>query len=189
MRKNTREDILTMARKLFSEGDYNSVSVKNIADALGISTGNLTYHFKKKEDIALALVQEQYNIYQSLDPVQNLTELRDYLRHLVDVQKKHAYYFKHYAQFSQISPAIKQMQDKIYQNISEILTVSFQNLHEKGVFIEDQYPHQHKRIIDTLMILCTHSYTNEDVNLFDCMWNAILPLLSEEGKNDYKALE
>jgi AcrR family transcriptional regulator len=174
-----------MSRILFGEKDYNSVSVKNIADALGISTGNLTYHFKRKEDIALALAEQQYESYKKLDAPNNISELYAYLMHLVDVQRKHAYYFKHYAQFSQISPRIKQIQREIYQDIFDILTASLQTLHKNGLIADDQYPNQRKLTIDTIMLLCISGYENDDVNRFDCIWNTIFPLLSSNGKIDY----
>ena len=48
MKGNTRQEILSAAKKLFNERGYNAVSVQDIAGALGISKGNLTYYFKKK---------------------------------------------------------------------------------------------------------------------------------------------
>ena len=48
MKKNTRQLILDTAKRLFNERGYNGVSLKDIADELNISKGNLTYHFRKK---------------------------------------------------------------------------------------------------------------------------------------------
>ena len=49
MKRDTRQDILNTAQALFREKGYNAVSVGEIATALGISKGNLTYYFKRKE--------------------------------------------------------------------------------------------------------------------------------------------
>ena len=43
MKRDTRQDILNTAQTLFREKGYNAVSVGEIAAALGISKGNLTY--------------------------------------------------------------------------------------------------------------------------------------------------
>lgn len=51
MKRDTRRAILDMAKTLFSQQGYNAVSIGEIAGALGISKGNVTYHFKRKEDI------------------------------------------------------------------------------------------------------------------------------------------
>ena len=45
--KDTRRDILNAARRLFNQRGYNGVSLQDIASAVGISKGNLTYHFQK----------------------------------------------------------------------------------------------------------------------------------------------
>ena len=54
----TKEKILVEALKLFNEKSFDQVSALQISQSLGISYGNLTYHFKKKEDIILVLYQE-----------------------------------------------------------------------------------------------------------------------------------
>ncbi|MFV0497699.1 MAG: TetR/AcrR family transcriptional regulator [Candidatus Fimivivens sp.] len=49
MKRNTRQEILKTAKKLFNERGFNKVSNQEIADAVGIRKGNLTYHFNKKK--------------------------------------------------------------------------------------------------------------------------------------------
>ena len=51
MKKNIKEKILITAKELFQTYGYNDVTMRNIADALHISVGNLTYHYKRKEDL------------------------------------------------------------------------------------------------------------------------------------------
>ncbi|WP_228468126.1 TetR/AcrR family transcriptional regulator [Listeria seeligeri] len=41
MKKDTKQEIIETAFKLFREQGYANVSVRNIADALNISVGNL----------------------------------------------------------------------------------------------------------------------------------------------------
>lgn len=53
----TRESILEEALDLFNSGGYLHVSVRDIAAAVDISPGNLSYHFPKKDDILLALLE------------------------------------------------------------------------------------------------------------------------------------
>ncbi len=48
MKRDTRQAILDTAKTLFSQRGYNDVAIGEIAGALGISKGNLTYHFKKE---------------------------------------------------------------------------------------------------------------------------------------------
>jgi AcrR family transcriptional regulator len=57
---NTRDRILDAALRLFNQSGTAAVSTNHIADALGISPGNLYYHFRNKEAIIRELFEQQY---------------------------------------------------------------------------------------------------------------------------------
>lgn len=54
----TKDKILEKSVELFNSQGVNSVGVREIARALEISPGNMSYHFPKKEDIILALMEK-----------------------------------------------------------------------------------------------------------------------------------
>src|SRR5271156_3126584 len=56
--KTTRDRILETCRELFNERGPSEVTTAEIAQAVGISEGNLHYHFRRKPEIVLALFQE-----------------------------------------------------------------------------------------------------------------------------------
>ncbi len=51
-RSTTRERILEASRELFNENGYAATPVSEIAARVGIATGNLTYHFATKRQLA-----------------------------------------------------------------------------------------------------------------------------------------
>ena len=53
MTKNLREKIFLESVRLWRENGYENVSMRDIAAACDIGTGNLTYYFPKKEDILM----------------------------------------------------------------------------------------------------------------------------------------
>jgi AcrR family transcriptional regulator len=53
--KTTRERILDVCLALFNERGPNEVTTAEIAQTVGISEGNLHYHFRRKEQILAAL--------------------------------------------------------------------------------------------------------------------------------------
>ncbi|MBO4383018.1 MAG: TetR/AcrR family transcriptional regulator [Clostridia bacterium] len=53
MTKNLREKIFLESVRLWNEKGYENVSMRDIAAACDIGTGNLTYYFPKKEDILM----------------------------------------------------------------------------------------------------------------------------------------
>ncbi|WP_375583213.1 TetR family transcriptional regulator [Cyclobacterium xiamenense] len=53
-----KEWILQKALEQFNERGYSEVGVRELARMLEISPGNLSYHFSKKEDILIALLEQ-----------------------------------------------------------------------------------------------------------------------------------
>ncbi|MDP2310262.1 MAG: TetR/AcrR family transcriptional regulator [Pseudomonadota bacterium] len=61
MSTNTRQRILETARHMFNEAGTNRVGMRELARALGMSPGNLVYHFPTKDALVAALVAEASN--------------------------------------------------------------------------------------------------------------------------------
>ncbi|CAL2087314.1 TetR/AcrR family transcriptional regulator [Tenacibaculum sp. 190524A05c] len=53
----TKQKILTTSLQLFNTIGYANISSKTISETIGISYGNLCYHFPKKDDIVMRLHQ------------------------------------------------------------------------------------------------------------------------------------
>jgi AcrR family transcriptional regulator len=62
-RKNA---IAEQARKLFNAKGVGAVSSRDIAEAMGIAYGNLTYHFPKKEDLVLHLYLDMMEAHRAV---------------------------------------------------------------------------------------------------------------------------
>jgi AcrR family transcriptional regulator len=81
----TREKILDTALTLFNKDGTAAVSTNHIAEAAGISPGNLYYHFHNKEEIIRELFQRMYTAWdtelQVSDP--NAIQLED-INHIVE---------------------------------------------------------------------------------------------------------
>ncbi len=57
----TKEKIISTATRLFNNQGYNSINLFELANQLGISRGNLTYHFKDKENLLVAICNEMWS--------------------------------------------------------------------------------------------------------------------------------
>lgn len=60
--EHTRRQVLDAALELFSHHGYRATSVKEIAEAAGVSTGNVYHHFPDKEAIFRTLLEEYSQI-------------------------------------------------------------------------------------------------------------------------------
>jgi AcrR family transcriptional regulator len=80
----SRERILNVARTLFAEYGYRSVSMRKIATELGYSHGSLYYHFKEKAELFSALVAEDFGMLLRMvqDILKEAEEDRDGIKQL-----------------------------------------------------------------------------------------------------------
>lgn len=88
-----RRQILDTARKLFNEKGYDHVPMRMISDSLGISVGNLTYHFKRKEHIVIAIMNEDVQDSTLDAPVEHLAQLNSIFSLLLDALLRNPFYF------------------------------------------------------------------------------------------------
>ena len=61
--KNTKHRILNTSRQLFNKLGYSQVTIRMIALELKMSSGNLNYHFQKREEILEALYFEMVEVF------------------------------------------------------------------------------------------------------------------------------
>lgn len=80
----TARKILESGRQLFNAKGYAATSLRDIAEAVGISKGNLTYHFPTKRSLAMRIIEETRTMSRSrrrnLQPG-NIAD--DYVEHLL----------------------------------------------------------------------------------------------------------
>jgi TetR/AcrR family transcriptional regulator, acrAB operon repressor len=65
--ERSREKILEAALRLFSRQGYRGTSIREIADAAGISTGNLYHQFPDKESLFRTLLGQYWRAIESPD--------------------------------------------------------------------------------------------------------------------------
>ena len=67
--KLTQAQILEKAEELLVSEGFHAMSMRKVADACGISTGNLTYHFASKNELIDAIISSVFEKYgASTDP-------------------------------------------------------------------------------------------------------------------------
>ncbi len=57
--EKTKKNILNVSSELFYQKGYSSTSFGDIVDKTGLSKGNITYHFKNKQEILKGIVENR----------------------------------------------------------------------------------------------------------------------------------
>ncbi len=63
---DTRSRIQNVALQLFNENGYEATSLREIADAIGVTKAALYYHFKTKEEIVTSLIDDRVSKLEAL---------------------------------------------------------------------------------------------------------------------------
>lgn len=90
---STREMILRRSLELINTKGMVDFRIDTLATSLGLSPGNITYHFSRKEDICVALWEQYLEEYGQV--VRSLTTLLDikqlYLLNRINIQLNYKY--------------------------------------------------------------------------------------------------
>lgn len=203
--RGTNQKILRAARLLFNEQGVAKVSQRTICDHIAISPGNLTYHFKKRDDIIEALYFEfAADIEFCLDSAEKseltlqelelftrdtnkiLFESRFFMIDFIQILRSHPNINKHYTDLSARRLAyIKRLVDNLTKE--EVM---------RKAELPNEYDHFYKRAHlfgdfwiasigttpDDVMLKHTRIYTNIFMQSF-------YPYLTQKGKGIFLKLE
>ena len=91
-----KEAILEVARELFNEVGTQSSTTNHIAKAMGISPGNLHYHYKNREEIVrLLYINMRKETKLPIDELpKSIATLHEHEKLLIAVQWKYRFFFK-----------------------------------------------------------------------------------------------
>lgn len=195
MDTNTKQIIIDTAKAMFNERGYNSVSIGDISNELGISKGNFTYYFKKKEDLMEAILNAESPAFASNAPG-DIAELNAYFSHLQNVINDNSFYFLNHTQLAQLSNKIKSKQIMAHRNNIDTLSKSFARLEEKKLMRTEAFEGEYKKIIDTLMIITIYwqpyeslkNEIGEEIDYRKQMWANLYPVLTGKGLKELNDL-
>lgn len=114
---DTKQKILEASLQLFNENGIGNVRLQQIADATGISIGNLAYHFNNKEAIAESLIT------QIIGSLQNI--LRNYGKYpsLDDLHFFFREFYEHCDEFNFFNfdiLEIKRLYPELYESLQQL---------------------------------------------------------------------
>ena len=199
--KNTRVKILNTALQLFNDRGMVNVSLRQIAQELKISQGNLNYHFKLKEDIVEALyfqlVEEMNHEMTSMITAANGLELV-YASSLKTMEKMYDYRFilMDFIHLMNANPKIKSHYENLMKIRNEQFQTIFHSLIKSNILRRPEFENEYDRLYQRMNIV-GDSWINIYSTLepsktvsYYCklLFEMIYPYLTEEGKNEYRKI-
>ena len=196
MAGQTKEDILITARELFNEYGYKNISMRDIAKKLNISVGNLTYYFKKKEDLIEEVVMYKHRKYKGILLTESLDDLNNLFLDMLNTQNKNIYYFKHFDELGEISSKIYEIQLATLNKIEKILKECFEELQRKNLVQKVKPKSQIDNLIKCILTVIIYKpIKTKDLNkqdnidsIISCLWSMIFMYLTDEGKDMYLSI-
>lgn len=136
-----KEQILTTAIRLFNDKGYANVTLREIAKEAGTTIGNLTYHFPKKEDLILNLLDTLHTRF-ILDVPHN-KHRAELLSHLLNSfltaeenEKQHPFYYKNIYELTMGSETLTKRNREFQKDLYDYYIQIFTTLKEDGVLKE-----------------------------------------------------
>lgn len=133
-----KDQILDTALGLFNESGTHAVTTNHIARAMGISPGNLYYHFKNKEDIIrqlLARLKDEFSTLLQMDweLVPSQQTLNDFADQGCEIIYRYRFIYAELATLLTRDPLFKEMYIEIKrERVGEFESV-FQFLSQRGL--------------------------------------------------------
>lgn len=191
---DTKDRIISAAIDLFNERGYQVVTLKDVATSLGISRGNLAYHYKDKDLVLQAIasrmdkeIQVEMSRKKSFPAFANLRiEIESYYK----LQSRYPFVFGNSVVLQH--DAIMRVMHSWAQNTIKGNIVSFQYALEIGNLKEEAYDGQYYQLAINSWMVTYFWMTQQTVrqvesseNAEKMVWSTIVPHFTERGIREF----
>ena len=152
--QTTRDFVLDTAVTLFNEQGTAAVSTNHIAEAAGISPGNLYYHFKNKEDIIRAVLDRMHEEWNAVYVVPTNTSfdlevLRAALRQNFELLWRYRFFYRELGALVRRDRQLGKRHKAIQEQRQREQLALFDRLAAAGVF---KWPRKRSEVEATLTV-------------------------------------
>lgn len=138
---STKQRILETAIRLFNEKGTKAVTTNHIAAAMGISPGNLYYHFRSREDIILAILDmmdecgfEAIRLIESQTALMSLEALEQKFKVIQEINWRFRFFKRELPALVMHAPPLKKRFRKSHDAILFMIKDSLLRAVEAGLF-------------------------------------------------------
>jgi len=193
----TKERILAAALKLFNERGTEVVTVRHIAQAIGISHGNLCYHYPNTDAIVVSLYQQLVarisdQITTVLAAGFELPLLMQMADHTMASLYEYRFLMLDFAGIMRRIPAVREQHQALIGQRSAVFRHVLEHLRSNGLLRPELYPGYDEHLLTQLFLVgdfwvasAEWLYTGDPADRLPyyqrVLTALILPLLTEKG--------
>jgi len=163
----TKQKILDVSKELFNEEGYSHVTIRMIALRLGISSGNLNYHYKKREEILEGLYFEMVESFdQRIEdlPKTEITfsQIKNDIKRSMDSMLDYKFIWTDIFNILRANDKISAHFNKAYKNRIGGSLFLFDKLKEMGLMCSTSFSKEHEMLAERMVNFGdTWIYTSE----------------------------
>ena len=194
-----KEKILIKSVELFNEQGISSTSPNQIAAALEISVGNLTYHYKTKASLVTAVYEKMHSDSQgfiNLEGYLTLDDFRKAMKRFRDFMGANRFFFHDLVFILRKYPEVGEMYKASNLERFKRGRKLFEHFISTGRMIPEQEGINYDFLTYNLWmvgsfwniqkkIIAPDFMFNQPTDMLDITWYMILPYLTEKGKEEY----
>ena len=152
----TYDLILNESMKLFNEHGVESVSINRVADCMGISTGNLTYHFKRRTDLIATHMQKLDTVL--VEYFENFPHERGHDEYIIEFTEIFTIVWQHRFLFNSAPYLIQNelVKPRHYQqlidNISAAMIENLLRFQKQGLMKKPMKPYDNEMLVNCIWL-------------------------------------
>jgi AcrR family transcriptional regulator len=195
--QKTKKRIVETTIQLFNEFGFPNVKLPLIADTLGISLGNLTYHFPKKENL-IELIYDTFRkelntVTLGYKEVTDLDGVNQKLNKFYEFQLRFRFFYLDLLELERAYPNIALIHQKHIENQIDGLGRDFQYNAELGFLKDVKIPRFYRRLAHQVWMnlvfwplqLAIRGKKGNLEEMAEATWLMVAPYITENGKQNY----
>lgn len=165
----TKDKIIYKALELYNREGYNNITTRDIANSLGISSGNLHYHYKYSNEIVLKLFEQFADKMSKLlsefinSKNKSILTLNDYVTTTINIFYDYKFIFLNFIDILRENLEIKMLYLDIYKKRKIEFEKLFLDFKESGIFRKDIPDFISSNIVEQMFIIGDNSMVYNDV--------------------------
>ena len=154
--KETKLIILQTAMKLFNRDGVTEITLRKLASEIGMSQGNLTYHYQKREQI-VELLFDNYaqEISYSLNSMEesSIDGFFEFITQILQIHTKYRFIINERSHIIRSAPVLRDKFHRLSNQLYNHLGQTIDNMITEGVMLNETYDSQNAHFIRRIIML------------------------------------